>query len=304
MSGLSGKNILLSASLSPDLRTGECVAGLEKAIGDLCYGLVSQGATVVYGGNLAPNSFTEIIAAALSKSDPDSENPVFIHVIDEPTLAGSTFGRLYDVIRLRQSTPTQTFGFINGELGQFFLKGNTVEFSTERSIETYDQGSFPSRIGDGSVGEAFAHARKWKANFSDACIAIGGKTGILQLSSDRYFGNLPGVAEELISVLEMEKPVIALGAYGGCAAEIAKALGLLNQHFEVPVEVERQDGFAQAMDILSGMHEKIPPHILGDLSTAAQMQMSPDLVELASTIITNWDGYKPRTTPIFGFGGS
>lgn len=286
MSDLTGKKILLSASLPPDFGSFSSESDVIDAIEKLSIGLAKLGATVVYGGNLAENGFTEIIIRALLNSDLERGRPLFIHVIDEPTLIQSGYRRISEVLKARRSGAIFTRGFIGSELGQLSVEKNEILFRTLLENRKYGPNSFPSLVEDMSHGEAFAHARRWKAHFADACIAIGGKTGILDRPDDRYFGDLPGVAEEVISFLDLNKPVVTLGAYGGCATETARALGLLESpYLEQPV---RQSGFGLAMDILSNLREGIPSNVLDALIVAADMAVTPGLLDLASAIITTW----------------
>ena len=64
---------------------------------------------------------------------------------------------------------------------------------------------------------AFSAMRLFMAADEDIRVVLGGKT-------HNYLGHFPGIAEETLYSLVAGKPVIELGAFGGCAGDVAQAL--------------------------------------------------------------------------------
>ncbi|RWX19240.1 hypothetical protein EHI45_00950 [Rhizobium leguminosarum] len=305
MLDLSNKRILISASLPPHIHDITTEAKLDNAIISLCSSLVSKGATIVYGGNLDEKGFTEKIAKRLAHVAPNGGQPNFVHIIDEPSFVLAGFSRLRDVLVKRNPETIWTYACVGGEWGRVFSSGDRIELNPEFSPSIrYREKTFPA---DGSVrrpADAFSFARQIKIDTSDACIAIGGKTGMLEHPRDQYFGDLPGVAEEAILMLRAGKPTIPLGRYGGCGSAIADALDLVT--IKSDNEPRRQPGFKTAMEALKLLGDQVPFTVRDDVVLAAKSHVDPKLVEVISSIIVRWGEPKPRTgndTPSRHFGG-
>ena len=67
------------------------------------------------------------------------------------------------------------------------------------------------------LASAFSAMRLFMAADEDFRVVLGGKT-------HNYLGHFPGIAEETLYSLVAGKPVIGLGAFGGCAGDVAHAL--------------------------------------------------------------------------------
>ncbi|MBB6487934.1 hypothetical protein [Rhizobium lusitanum] len=294
MSDLGGKAILISASLPPEVENSASKKTFEDALSLLCTALTQKSAVIVYGGNLAPGGLTDKIASALSNLPPGKSAPTFIHVIDEPSLVEAGYDRFRKTLIGRQSQKIVTYACIGESHGVIQINGDTLVFSPDGlDQEEYDSSTFPVKISHENVEEAFSFARRMKTTNSSACITIGGKTGLLENPRDQYYGHLPGVAEEAIGMLSAGKPVIALGAYGGCGKAIAEALDLL-ENFSSG-EPPRQSGFQEAMDELNALRDQIPANVRKNLAVAARSSVVPALAEIITSIITDWGEPRPKS---------
>ena len=92
--------------------------------------------------------------------------------------------------------------------GQFFVKSAFQMVDFLKAIQK------PAEIEPAS---AFSAMRLFMAADEDIRVVLGGKT-------HDYLGHFPGIAEETLYSLAAGNPVFALGAFGGCADDVARAL--------------------------------------------------------------------------------
>lgn len=287
MAIIKGKKILIAASQS----AGASLHDTEAVVASLAKSLVRHGATALYGGNLDPKGFTEKIAAATSPLSSE-ERVSFTNLLDEPSLILAGFQQIHSVLQSRQNH-TSTYACIGNSYGRLMIFGDQIEFLPDNSPRiVFDRHTFPKTVSGAGQQEAFTFARQIKTEYADACVAVGGKTGIIDNPTDRYLGRLPGVAEEAIGFLKAGKPMITLGAYGGCAEAIAEALNL--SPASETAQLERQQGFADAMTTLRNLKHNIPPELRSDLAFVARSTLSPVVASIITSIISRWDGQRPR----------
>jgi hypothetical protein len=96
----------------------------------------------------------------------------------------------------------------------------------------------------------------------DARIVLGGRI-------DNFKGNMPGIAEETLGMINARKPVFVLGGFGGCARDIAEDMGLLNGSSSTTVQWPGRSSFGRfsVKDLNNGLTEQenqklaITPHV-------------------------------------------
>ncbi|MBZ9790493.1 hypothetical protein K9B32_10210 [Rhizobium sp. 3T7] len=289
MSELADTTILIAASWPPQAEDNNFKVMFEEATVYLCTSLVEMGAQVVYGGNLDLNGLTERLSSPFSSQRADM--PVFVHVLDEPSLVRAGFDRVKQVLQKRTTGAIATWACVEDTFGYLSIDGGQISVAPVDSQPIlFSRRTFPSSVSNADDAAALSFARSIKAEKVDACIAIGGKTGLLSNPQDHYFGFFPGVAEELIGVLEGRKPIVPLAAYGGCGRAIAEALGLEQSTSD---NSPRQPGYLEAMDRLDKLSDYIPDKVRDDLAQVISAPLDSEIIAAIASIIKNWGEPKP-----------
>lgn len=194
---LSGRRVSLSASESDDLgRLGLSEWHCRLVIAELGRALMLAGATVMYGGRLGADTYTEILIDEAQRFGGRRRTL-------ELAVPESEYAKL-STNELREADARL------GEFGRLIL----IRASGEpESINAFDRR--PVAPVDNAV--ALTAARTYVADTSDARVLVGGRlTG--------YAGREPGVIEEARLTAERSKPVLAAAGYGGAAAAVSNAL--------------------------------------------------------------------------------
>ncbi len=295
MSELTDTTILIAASWPPEAEDSNFKAKFEEATVYLSTSLVEMGAQVVYGGNLAQDGLTETLASPFSDQWPDK--PVFVHVLDEPSLVHAGFDRVWGALQRRNTGAIATWACVNDTFGYLSIDGGRISVApVDDKPILFSRRTFPSNLSIPDDAAKLSYARSNKVERVDACLALGGKTGLLGNDRDHYFGFFPGVAEELLGVFEGRKPVIPLGAYGGCGLAIAEALGLVNTTSDTS---PRQSGYFEAMNRLGKLRQDIPDNVRDDLAKVASAPLNQETMGIISSIIRNWS--RPERKTHFGY---
>jgi hypothetical protein len=184
-----------SNHLHPDL--------LIRLAQDLARHLLARSATLIYGGDLRPDGFTEFIldeAAILKERIRGDLQTIENHLawplyVSEPEIV-SWRARYSQVMKTEEyEIPVDVAAGVSKEL---FLPPNTPENSYVWS-------------------RCLTEMREKSIDSSTVRICAGGK-----LSG--YKGKMPGVLEEVILSLNSEKPTFLLGAFGGVVGGVCSVL--------------------------------------------------------------------------------
>lgn len=170
---------------------------------DLARHLLARSATVIYGGDLRKDGFTQFILdeAIALKNRLNSDD---IHVVNH--LAWPIHKVDKEIIAWRAN---------------YKAVMDTVEHVVPTDIANdVDEGSFlpPSTPQNKYIwSRCLTEMRIKSIDSSHARICAGGK-----LSG--YNGKMPGVLEEIVIAIQKNKPVYPLGAFGGVVEEVCKVL--------------------------------------------------------------------------------
>lgn len=118
-------------------------------------------------------------------------------------------------ISLSPEEVTQWCEDLSGVAELIFLTvdGNVISLDERRRIA-------PRQPTDEEWAVGLTAMRGVLTDVSDARVVLGGKV-------TDFKGRMPGVAEEALAALRARQPLFLLGGFGGCARDIAVALGLL-----------------------------------------------------------------------------
>lgn len=203
---------------------------LVRLAQDLARHLLARSATLLYGGDLRPGGFTEfildearILNERLRKATPHVENhlawPLYV---SDPKI--TSWRAKYDQVM------------------------NTVEHeipSDLASNQDKDRFLSPNTPQNSYVWSRCLTEMREKSVFSStARICAGGK-----LSG--YKGKMPGVLEEILLALSMNKPLFLLGAFGGLVGEVCKLI-LTNEVPETLTEawqISHNEGYSDLQEL-------------------------------------------------------
>lgn len=205
---LSLKDYRIGISISDVPNDGYCenhipVSQLTRLAQDLARHILARAGTIIYGGDLRKNGFTEFIleeAIALN----NRLNTDKIHV--ENHLSWPIYKTDTEMIAWRSS---------------YKAIMNTVEYPVPFDIAgVIDKDKFLSPTTSQNKyywSRCLTDMRINSINSSHARICAGGKLF-------GYNGKMPGVLEEILIAIEKKQPVYLLGAFGGVVAEVCKVL--------------------------------------------------------------------------------
>lgn len=237
---MQGLKVAISISDAPDrMRLGLPEREVDRALMTICTALIREGAEILYAGNLSPDQYTFKIFRHLAGVYAGTRDVApFVHVIPEPIVRTVSFVHLHSALR-ENGTVTQTFLSFGSELLKVRTSGPALLLrahdGTPEAVGSDDE--WRRWLGRRPVTPriaAYTAARKAVTNAADARVALGGKMGLEAQKSDQYEGDMPGIAEEALMALDAGLPMVALGAYGGAARDVAISLGLLGVERRVP----------------------------------------------------------------------
>lgn len=203
---LAGRAIAVSVSDSPDLGVlGMGKQHLADAMAEVARHLLAAGAQLLYGGDLRPKGFSELLLELVERYRPETfsptkRGPVAINYLAWPVHATMNRKQL-DHWR----DAVSPFGML------------VCLDQSGRPI------SKPLRIARQPTADEWSRSlsgmRRLMTRRSAARVVLGGRT-------QGFRGKYPGIAEETLLSIRAGKPVFVLGGYGGCALDIATAIGL------------------------------------------------------------------------------
>jgi len=207
---LSECTIAISASESPDMPAlGLSHEHLRDAMTEIARHLLALGARLVYGGDLRALGFTqllfELVARHRRDADEGDERTGVVNYLAWPVHVSLTTDELNQFSAdLAGAAELICLGIEGRRLG-----------STERQKMAQRQPT-EKEWTDGLT--AMRHVMRRDTH---ARIVLGGRV-------DKYKGAMPGIAEEALLSLEAGQPLFIIGGFGGCARDIAEALGLVS----------------------------------------------------------------------------
>ena len=240
---LQGKQIALSMSESTDIRRfGFDEIHFEGAMLELTRYLLIKGGTLVYGGHLGSEGYTEKLTEIVrSHNELEGVDPVdrIENYIGWPLPFDKTLKSKYKYVAKLRRIPRPEG--VDEQLHGDFV--DNPEF-------------FP---GDTSAKHRYAWARGMTAmrmavtQDTVARLVLGGTFGATvktQPDGERveswYYSRIPGVLEEVMISLEKNQPIFILGAFGGVAALVIDLLEGVDRA-EMTWEYQKRAPFAEDM---------------------------------------------------------
>lgn len=203
---------------------------LVRLAQDLARHLLARCATLIYGGDLRPDGFTEFVldeAAILKEriggSLPKIENHLAwpLYISDPEIVAWrAQYGQVMNTVQ--HKVPTDV---AEGIPQNVFLPPNTP-------INRYIWARCLTEMREQSVAS------------STGRICAGGKTS-------GYKGKMPGVLEEIVLALELRKPVFLIGAWGGIVGDVCGLLlgGNTPEALTEEWQIHHNEGYADVQKL-------------------------------------------------------
>ncbi|WP_136641801.1 hypothetical protein [Subtercola vilae] len=194
---LNEKRVALSASESADLgRLGLSEYHCRLVIAEVGRALMLAGATVVYGGNLSADGYTDILLEEAQRFGGSRQ-------LLELTIPESEYTK-HTVSELNK---------IDGRLGEHgklvLIRSDSVVVQIRDAVTTSS-----TRV---DLSQSLSAMRAYTSTNTDARVVVGGKL-------TDYQGRLPGVIEEALLTAEAGKTLLVAGGFGGAATVISNAL--------------------------------------------------------------------------------
>lgn len=207
---LANQSIALSISESPDLSVlGLAPEHLQDAMAEVARYLLASGARLVYGGDLRPEGFTEVLFELVARHRRDAN--------EEDNRLGVDNILAWPVhISMQVEELNRLSSALEGLANLVYLKmdGSVMSFEERQAIPPREATKEEWEMGLSAMRSSLISA-------SDARIILGGAT-------TGFNGRMPGVAEEALYSLQAGQPLYLLAGFGGCAQDIAEILALLS----------------------------------------------------------------------------
>jgi hypothetical protein len=205
---LSKHAVAISISESTDMNVlGLGNEHLVDAMAEVARHLLAMGTRLMYGGDLRPGGFTEILFELVARyrrdADLEDERMAVTNVLAWPvhiTLSNERLEELSEGLR----------GV--AELVYLSVEGNAISADDRLKMASVQPENDEWIIGLTSM-------REFVTSVTDARIVLGGRV-------DDFKGRMPGIAEEALDAMKARKPLFLLGGFGGCSRDIAEDLGL------------------------------------------------------------------------------
>lgn len=199
---LSGLTVGLSLSESEDLgRLGFAETHMRLMLGELARGLLISGASILYGGRIDPEGYTDFLRNEIERY-------------------GRHDGRL--IVCLPWSVHrAMTLAEIEEARGDFGLYGDLLSLGPEGTPIAFDsgRGQAPEPVGPEETAASLSAARQTMTGMAHVRVLAGGKR-------HGYQGAIPGVLEEALLSLAAGKALYLAGGFGGVTGDLARGLGL------------------------------------------------------------------------------
>jgi hypothetical protein len=197
---LRGMTVALSVSDSADLhRLGLTNDHYDMAVAELARAVFLAGGSIIYGGRIQPEGFTQVLLEEVQRYSDRREALV-----------------IYVPASEHKDVPTAELEAIDNRLGRsarLVLLGPDGQQFDPKQLE-----SIPSIEVEFTARAALTSMRQVVTELSDARVVVGGKLLDFQ-------GRMPGILEEALLTVTSGKPLYVAGGFGGASAAIAHSLG-------------------------------------------------------------------------------
>ena len=281
--------LAISIGDAPDLeKLGFPNREVRRVLFALCTAFIKNGFSISYAGDLREGGFTHAMFEFLAGTYAGQGIVPFHYVVPATVSSGRKFSDALALARETRSIAaihlvrgSEAFELRNSE--DRLLVGpkgpSRLTVANEAEWEEFLQ-AHPSE----NVSEALTDARRFVAEISVGCVSMGGKMGLVDLPSDQYHGDLPGVAEEALMFIQACKPYIPLGAFGGATRDIAIALSLLAEGDRSP-RGEQLAGYNVAMARIRAIGSGISAELRSHLEAVVKEENAEEAAQLALGII-------------------
>lgn len=253
--------VALSISDGPDLaRFGYLERHLRQVLAEVLVALLRDGFRLGYGGDLRRAGYTwelfEALAAAYARSRlKEGVRPAIVHYFPFSSWAQDEPANLVKHVEDIRMTAETRFCDAAGDY--------LAVFATDDGIRIVDDTISGTRALDPDVlvGHLAATRARGGASAADALSpmrrTMAGEAVVRVVASGKvvgYQGRMPGIVEEAMLHAAAGRLVVALGAFGGAARDVAIALGLLPPDARVRY-VETGASYYPAIADLCGLAE-------------------------------------------------
>lgn len=207
---LSDISISISISESNEMESlGLSLSHLNDAMVEVARHLLALGAKLVYGGDLRQNGFSQLLFELVQRHSSDS-------ILDGAS--DSVKNYLAWPVHCQYSIDyiEKIREELSGAASLLYLSRNGTLMNWDERKAIFPVAPTPKDWIDGLTS-----MRKLSVESTRAKVVLGGKT-------DKFFGVMPGVAEESLMALKIQQPIYVVGGFGGCALDIAKEIGLIS----------------------------------------------------------------------------
>ncbi len=205
---LSKQAIAISISESSDMNVlGLSREHLDDAMAEVARYLLAMGARLMYGGDLRPRGFTELLFELVARHRRDAD-------LGDERVAVSSFLPWPVHVSWAPEQLKELSDAVKGvaELIYLTLEGEPIPHDERQQL-------LPHAANEDEWAQGLTAMRNVVTKRSDARIVLGGKV-------EGFMGRMPGIAEEALVSLRAGQPLFVLGGFGGCAGDIAADLGL------------------------------------------------------------------------------
>ena len=179
---------------------------LQDAMAEIARHLLALGARLSYGGDLRAGGFSELLFELVQRHRRD---------IDEDSPTGITNYLAWPVhLRMPFADIDRANAELKGIAEVVCLDENGARLPPQNRRQMQEREPSATEWNGGLTAmrravQAASHAR----------VVLGGRV-------EDFKGSMPGIAEECLLSLESAGPLFLLGGFGGCARDVAEALGL------------------------------------------------------------------------------
>lgn len=205
---LDHKSIAVSTSESPDMPgLGLEAEHLRDAMTEIARHALALGAKLVYGGDLRTGGFSNLLFELAARYRRDTSNPRKLGVTNYlawPVHIQKSAEQLeHDAADLEGTA----------ELRLLTINGENIGLKERHNLET-------CKPTEAEWATGLAAMRHKMLAETQARIILGGRV-------DKFKGDMPGIAEEALYSLQAKQPLYVMGGFGGCARDVAEAIGVL-----------------------------------------------------------------------------
>lgn len=207
---LNQRIVAISVSESADMPVlGFSEEHLRDAMAEFARHVLALGASLAYGGDLRARGFTKLLFEIVARHGRKREDG------DEPTSVTDYLA--WPVHILMDATDLERYAAELTHYAKLVLLGldGGVCQMNERGVRP------EGRPTESDWAAGLTSMRQVMLRTTDARIVLGGRV-------EGYKGSIPGIAEEALLSLEAKQPLFLIGGFGGCARDIAEALGLIS----------------------------------------------------------------------------